>query len=494
MGNQTSNEGLFSLINSNNDSAALAYLQSGANVNSISHSGLSVLRASLENGLSGLFKYCYLHDGVMIPCLEHDQTPLHRSVQLGYHSLTYNFIRDSSLFKKYINSQDELGNTPLHIAVEIGSPDIVALLLKYNASRYIRNLACKTPHDLAVESQSDFMNEILEQLSMEDCMKKKNSGDVSPIREQGSTQESKSMKKLTNDSKKNRNQLQKALEDYKIPVIRNSEIRVMELINKGSSCLVFKGKWRGTEVAIKQFTEEYSTSDKEMGKFIKELKVLCQIRHPNLLLLMGICIDQANLCIVTELMPNFTLFYAIHTNKQHSLTLSEKFQISTQIARGLLYLHSNEPPIVHRDLKPENCLLDQSLNVKIADFGLARPVSDFAQESTTICIGTTRFMAPELFEKSRSESIGVEIDIWALGCILIEIFSGCRPWHHISGKAVNNIYYELYNKRPVPIPTNIPPEIAEIIRECCRYNRKKRPKVVWVLERLESAKSIYIIN
>ena len=121
-----------------------------------------------------------------------------------------------------------------------------------------------------------------------------------------------------------------------------------------------------------------------MHKFIKELKVLSQIRHPNLLLLMGICIDQPNLCIITELMPNFTLFYAIHKNKQKKLSLAERFGISIQLGRGLSYLHANDPPIIHRDLKPENCLLDHNLNVKIADFGLARPSSTFIEEAIKI--------------------------------------------------------------------------------------------------------------
>ena len=228
-----------------------------------------------------------------------------------------------------------------------------------------------------------------------------------------------------------------------------------------------------------------------MNKFIKELRVLSQIRHPKLLLLLGICIDQPNLCIITELMPNFTLFYAIHKNKHKKLTLTERFNISIQIGRGLSYLHANDPPIVHRDLKPENCLLDNNMNLKIADFGLARPTSTFLEESTTICIGTTRFMAPELFDKNRCECIGVEIDIWSFGCMLIEIFSNKRPWHYISSTKANTIFYELYHKKPIPIPDHIPPEIVEIVRECCNYNPFRRPKIAEILERIEAAKSFY---
>lgn len=493
MGNQSSNEVLFKLITNGNEDEVIALLQSGHSINSISASGISIMRAALENGMESLFKYCYVRQAIMLPCLELEQTPLHRSVQLGFYKLTWKFIRDSKLFKNKIDVQDELGRTALHIAVEVGSSDLVALLLKYNANRILRNFSLKTPYDLAIESHTEMADEIIEQLTIEDYLSKNNIEDISPLRDQGSTQESKS-NKISEDEKESKANLEKTLEEYKIPVIKSSELKLMEMINRGSSCLVFKGKWRGSEVAIKQFTTEYSTSEKEMSKFIKELKVLSQIRHPNLLLLMGICIDQPNLCIITELMPNFTLFYAIHKNKQKRLNLSDKFSISIQMCRGLSYLHSSDPPIIHRDLKPENCLLDHSLNVKIADFGLARPTSAFTEEATTICIGTTRFMAPELFDKDRNEPIGVEVDIWAFGCMIIEIFSGKRPWHYISSNKANTIFYELYHKKPVPIPDNIPPEIAEIIRECCRYNPKRRPGIFQILEKLELAKSIYIVS
>ena len=494
MGNQSSNEVLFKLITQQNEEEVLKLLHSGQSVNSLNKSGTSVLRASLESSLSSVFRYCYSRQGIMLPCLDYEQSALHRAVQIGNYKFVWNLIKDPKLFKHYIDSQDELGRTPLHIAVEIGSSDLVALLLKYNANRNLRNKDLKTPYDLAVESHAKQAEEIVEQLTIEDYLSKLPNEDISPIREQGSTQESKSNSHPANESKEGKSLLQVAVEEFKVPVIKGDELKLLEMINRGSSCLVFKGKWRGSEVAIKQFTTEYSTSQKEMNKFIKELQVLSQVRHPNLLLLMGICIDQAHLCLITELMPNYTLFYAIHKNKQRPLTLSDRFNISIQIGKGLSYLHANDPPIIHRDLKPENCLLDHSLNLKIADFGLARPATTFLEESTTICIGTTRFMAPELFDKDQLENIGVEIDIWAYGCILIEIFSNKRPWHYISSSKANTIFYELYHKKPIPIPDNIPPEVADIIRECCRYNPKRRPSVSNILERLEIAKSVYIVT
>lgn len=168
------------------------------------------------------------------------------------------------------------------------------------------------------------------------------------------------------------------------------------------------------------------------------------------------------------------------------------------MCKGLAYLHECDPPIVHRDLKPENCLLDFSLNVKIADFGLARPLTSFSSEEalTTTCIGTTRFMAPELFEKEKVTDIGVEVDIWALGCILIELFSNKRPWDYISSSNANCIYYEvgnrqIFKKKPVPVPESIPEEVRSLIQRCCQYPPKRRPAASQVLDQLQTISPHY---
>jgi hypothetical protein len=499
MGNQSSTEALFVLLSNASEDEVLSLLQSGASVNSINKSGVSLLRAALENGLPQVFRYCYVRGAIMLPCLELEQTPLHRSVQLGFYALTQRLASDARLCKHLLDAQDSLGRTALHIAVEIGSSDLVALLLKYNARREIRTFELKTAYDIAKEHQNEMTQEILEQLTIQDALVQMFAShdlvkveEMSPVRENGSTQETKENNRLAEEEKAVRSALEATLEEHKLTVIKSSELKLLEMISRGSSCLVFKGRWRGTEVAIKQFTLEYSTNEKEMSKFIKELQILSQVRHPNVLLLMGICIDQANLCLITELLPNSTLFFAIHKNKRRRLSLAERFSISIQIARALSYLHDNDPPIVHRDLKPENCLLDNSMNVKVADFGLARPSSAFCEEATTVCIGTTRFMAPELFDRHRNEPIGVGVDIWAFGCVLVELFSGKRPWHYISSSKAHTIFYELFHKKPLPVPESVPQEIGEIVRECCKYNPKRRPSAAQILEKLELAKAAYL--
>ena len=113
---------------------------------------------------------------------------------------------------------------------------------------------------------------------------------------------------------------------------------------------------------------------------------------------------------------------------------------------------------------------------------------------TTVCIGTTRFMAPELFDNKKAKSIGTEVDIWAFGCILIEIFSNQRPWNHISTANVNCIYYELFNQKPIPIPSCVPKQVQRIVEKCCVYDVPSRPKAVEVLEELLVAKEMCIVK
>jgi serine/threonine protein kinase len=99
-------------------------------------------------------------------------------------------------------------------------------------------------------------------------------------------------------------------------------------------------------------------------------------------------------------------------------------------------------------------------------------------------------MAPELFEKEKVADIGVEVDIWALGCIFIELFSNKRPWDYIASSNANCIYYEVRNrqifkKKPVPVPDSIPVEVRGIIQRCCQYLPNRRPPVSEVLDQLQ---------
>ena len=497
----------------------------------------SELRRALEEDRSEEFLRLFQGKMQLWPVLEHRQSILHYAVVKERTHVAKTILRLPTVFPRIKHSRDLDGRTPLHLAVAQSNPELVSLLLKYNCRPDLPDSQGLTPRDLARTLTTPQAGDILEQLTLEDVMRRAPALSQSQLSPQSGDKgvtsfsfRSSPPEPFSNGSKST---LQSHLGDMPqagdndtiiceeaeaekepditaviratcIPLIPGAELKLGELLNRGSSCEVLKGKWRGCDVAVKKFKPEYKESKKEMCKFLKEMQSLACVRHPNLLLLMGICMDLPNLCLITEYVPNMSLFYALHSifhteNKAYRLNLTDRFQIAIQICKGLSYLHSCNPPILHRDLKPENCLLDFNLNVKIADFGLARPLTAFSgeEELTTTCIGTTRFMAPELFDREKTTEIGVQVDIWALGCLLIELFSGKRPWDYISSSNASCIYYEvrarqIFKRKPVPIPEAIPVEVRGIVQRCCQYAPKRRPASAEVLEQMEVISHRYL--
>ena len=119
--------------------------------------------------------------------------------------------------------------------------DIVALLLKYNANKDLQDFNGKNPYDLALESKKNGIEGIIEQLNVEDCLAKPVHDDIFPIKDQVSTQVTKETRLELEKSAKIF-LLEKTLEESKVPVIKGDELELLEIINKGSSCLVYRGK------------------------------------------------------------------------------------------------------------------------------------------------------------------------------------------------------------------------------------------------------------
>jgi hypothetical protein len=363
MGSQQSKlPSIHSLLDPPNRPSLVLFLASGANLSEVNANGESALKFALRKGDPELFKILYEGRVPLIPDLGNGRSCLHEAVLLGHYRLAQNFLRDPAAYNLTRSITDSRGRTALHWAVLNSNSEMVALLLKYNADPALQDSKGLSAADYSLRLKTSNAQEIVEMLSVKDLLKKPEPLRLlqDPSEDSKSSPVAKSTGKSTAedaDEADSPDMLEQAVSSSGIPVIKGTDMTFGEVINRGSSCFVIKGKWRGTEVAIKQFRIEYRNSAKEMGKFIKELKVLASVRHPNLLMLMGLCVDQPNLCLVTEYMPNCTLFFALHKNKSRRLTLEDRFNLAIQLTRGLVYLHSNDPPIVHRDLKPENCLV-----------------------------------------------------------------------------------------------------------------------------------------
>lgn len=133
-------------------------------------------------------------------------------------------------------------------------------------------------------------------------------------------------------------------------------------IGHGSFGLVHKALWRGTEVAVKRLPRESITEQQVLLEFMKEAFIMRQLRHPNVLQVLGVCLEPP--CIVMEYMPKGSLFQLIH-NPSVSLAWPIVQKIAVEICRGMAYLHGCNPPLIHRDLKPHNLLVDEMWRVKV---------------------------------------------------------------------------------------------------------------------------------
>lgn len=185
---------------------------------------------------------------------------------------------------------------------------------------------------------------------------------------------------------------------------------------------VYKGLMpNGQEVAVKKLSLD---SRQGLREFTNEVKLLLKIQHKNLVMLLGCCVEGPEKMLVYEYLPNKSLDYVLFDKmKSGSLIWQKRFRLVTGIARGLLYLHEEAPErIIHRDIKASNILLDEQLNPKISDFGLARLFpGDDTHVNTFRISGTHGYMAPEY---AMHGYLSVKTDVFSFGVLVLEIVSG----------------------------------------------------------------------
>ncbi|KAK6248925.1 hypothetical protein QUC31_020490 [Theobroma cacao] len=210
------------------------------------------------------------------------------------------------------------------------------------------------------------------------------------------------------------------------------EIKLQEIIGQGSTANIYRGIWRGLDVAVKCIHPDFfHKNENGVTFFAQEVETLARQRHRFILQLMGACLDPpTHGWVLTEFL-SMTLKDWLHGpgNRRRERVkpippLQERLTIALEIAQAMQHLHEQKPRVIHRDLKPSNIFLDDAKHVRVADFGHARFLSE-EEMALTGETGTYVYMAPEVI---RCEPYNEKCDVYSFGIILNELITGNHPY------------------------------------------------------------------
>ncbi|XP_078786066.1 mitogen-activated protein kinase kinase kinase 10 isoform X2 [Oryzias latipes] len=262
-----------------------------------------------------------------------------------------------------------------------------------------------------------------------------------------------------------------------------TELILEEVIGAGGFGKVYRGVWRGEEVAVKAARQDPDEDISVTAESVRqEARLFWILRHPNIIALRGVCLREPNLCLVMEYARGGALSRALAGKKVPPRVL---VNWAVQIATGMDYLHNQAfVPIIHRDLKSNNILILQPVErndlsgktLKITDFGLAR---EWHQTTKMSAAGTYAWMAPEVIKLSLFSKSS---DVWSFGVLLWELLTGEVPYREIDALAV--AYGVAMNKLTLPIPSTCPEPFAQLLTECWSPNPHSRPSFSSILRRL----------
>ena len=248
--------------------------------------------------------------------------------------------------------------------------------------------------------------------------------------------------------------------------IEFAELTLGALLGSGSFADVYRAEWR-MPCAVKKMK---GISREQAAEFVREGELMRSIKHPSIVKLLGICLENGACYLVQELVRGpGNIFDYLH--KRHArFSYWQVLRIACGISDAMAYLHDRH--IVHRDLKPHNCLLvNETGEIKLCDFGLARLKSTNYVETVSNTAGTPAYQSPEML---RDEPITEKVDLYGFGIMLWQMFTGKLPWSDKNyPQMVNTV--AVRNERP-PIGPEMPRELAQVIEECWHPQPQRRPR------------------
>jgi len=236
-----------------------------------------------------------------------------------------------------------------------------------------------------------------------------------------------------------------------------------------AKCYEMKDLVTGEVTAGKIVPKSLLTKSHQKEKMSQEIRLHKKVLHPSLVKLYSYFEDANFVYIILEICRKRSLM-ELHKRRK-AITEPEARYFLEQILKGCDYLHDNK--IIHRDLKLGNVFLNDNMEVKIGDFGLATEVGYDGERKKTLC-GTPNYIAPEVLGK---KGHSYEVDVWSLGCILYTLLVGKPPFETQTLKDT----YSRIKKNEYHVPSRIGPLARNLIQRLLQHDPIKRPSVKEIL-------------
>jgi serine/threonine protein kinase len=245
---------------------------------------------------------------------------------------------------------------------------------------------------------------------------------------------------------------------------------------------VYRGLYRGQEVAVKKLLSQFLTEEMKI-EFEREVTLMKNLRHPNIVQFIGASNVKDNLAIVIELAPMGSLATVM---KQRRLSQSIKLTILLETAKALQFLHTNG--IIHRDIKPQNILVfslepKASVHVKLTDFGTSRFISD-DQMTVTKNVGTISYMAPEALGKN--PRIDKSADVYSFAILMWELSFEQQPYNEFQWDSDIELHVKSGKRLVIPQEHSIDASLIALIEDCWGPEPSTRPSTNIIVQRLTS--------
>ncbi|KAI9105468.1 kinase-like domain-containing protein, partial [Phlyctochytrium arcticum] len=211
-----------------------------------------------------------------------------------------------------------------------------------------------------------------------------------------------------------------------------------------------------------------------MDALHREITLLKDLNHENIVRYLGYDVEGTMINVFLEYVSGGSIASSINNMGRFEEPLVRS--LTSQILRGLAYLH--ERSIIHRDIKGGNVLLDENGIAKISDFGISKKNEykfAYRLNSRMSMQGSVHWMAPEVI---KAKGYSAKVDIWSLGCLILEMFTGYNPWRQLDELQT---MWRLGRENTPEVPDWVSPDAEDFLRLCFIIDPDKRPTAVELL-------------